>query len=61
MKTICPYCDYSFEYNNIYGTRCRKCKKRIPSEDEPEFVKENKKKKEMLLKQFFKKSSYRRI
>ena len=55
MIIYCDNCDYSFEkktvidgkiieeYNNVYGTFCPKCKCKINSEIEPEFVKKIKK------------------
>ena len=49
MDIVCENCGYVIEnYNNIYGTYCRRCKHFIKPIDEPKFVKANKMKLEEL-------------
>jgi len=55
-RVECERCGYIIEdYNNVYGTWCRKCNHFIKPLDEPEFVKENKLKLKILQQEFLEK------
>jgi len=52
MITICDKCSFEFEYDNFYGTRCRKCDSYIAPAKKPEFIEKQEKKIEELRSAF---------